>query len=169
MINNDNLFILFKICCHLYICDSLYVKNVFDIIKTKSDNEKFNEFLTYFEEVNINLYNIKQWNYNKNYEHITNNVCESYNSKLNNLFNKKPTFFKLVYENRIEEAFIMNSYNQRYAGLLGHEVRRKTRTEYFIDSINQYIEEIEEMSSNPRDEKNLICNKWFECLQSLRI
>ena len=74
VINDNNLFILYKICCNLYICVPLYVNNVFDIIKTKSDNEKFNEFLTYFEAVYINRYNIKQWNYYKNYEHITNNV-----------------------------------------------------------------------------------------------
>jgi hypothetical protein len=84
--DNDNIFILYRIICNLYVCDPKYIEEVFELIKDKSNNEAFDEFLNYFEEQYINKYGIDSWNYYRNYIHITNNSCESYNCKLNKLF-----------------------------------------------------------------------------------
>ena len=85
---------------NLYLCHPDYVVIVFNKIKEQSNNETFNKFLEYFENTFIKKYNVKNWNYFNNFRHITNNACESYNAKLNSLFEKKPTYFKLVYELR---------------------------------------------------------------------
>ena len=110
--NNDDLFILYRILCNLYVYDPYFVLDVFKLIKEKSENSAFGEFLKYFEEQYILRYGIKTWNYYDNYIHITNNSCESYNCKLNKLFKIKPSFFKLLYELRIEEQDIVNSYKK---------------------------------------------------------
>ena len=41
----------------------------------------------------------------------------------------KPKFFKLLYELRIEEHDIINTFEKRKAGLLGHELRRNIHVE----------------------------------------
>ena len=46
---------------------------------------------------------------------------------MDKLFDKKPSYFKLIYEIRIEKAIIVNNYNKRQAGLLGHEIKKNTR------------------------------------------
>ena len=104
VLNDVELYKLFIVCCNLFLCDPIYVKEVFHIIKSKSTNENFNNFLEYYEKEFIKLHKIENWNYYQDYHHITNNECEAYNSKLNKLFDKKPTYFKLIYELRIEEA-----------------------------------------------------------------
>ena len=98
--NNDNLYIFYNMINNLYLCHPDYVVIVFNKIKEQSNNETFNKFLEYFENTFIKKYNVKNWNYFNNFRHITNNACESYNAKLNSLFEKKPTYFKLVYELR---------------------------------------------------------------------
>ena len=76
--------------------DPEYIYDVFELIKEKTDNENFQRFLKYFGDNYLNKYEIKNWNYYDNIENTTNNCCESYNNKLNNYFNKKSTFFKLL-------------------------------------------------------------------------
>ena len=127
--NNDNLFILYKAIYNLYLCDPEYIVKVFKIIRQKSNNINFNKFLDYYEEEYFKVFNISNWNYYKNYRHITNNACEAYNSKINKLFDKKPSFFKLVYELSVEESSIITNYNKRIAGLIGHELRRNINME----------------------------------------
>ena len=89
---DDNLYILFKMINNLYLCKHEFVKTVFYKIKEDSSNENFDKFLQYFEDTYIKLYQIKRWNYYNNYRHVTNNACESYNAKLNNLFRKNQHF-----------------------------------------------------------------------------
>ena len=166
---NDNLYILFNAVCNLYLCDPNYVEKVFHIIKQKSSsNINFTEFLKYFENEYIKIYKIPTWNYYNNYRHVTNNSCEAYNSKMNKLFDKKPSYFKLIYELRIEEATIVNNYNKRQAGLLGQEIRKNTKVLNLLNNMKQYEEEINDMPSVSSFDKNLIAFKWFECLSKLR-
>ena len=158
---------LFNVCCNLFLCDPIYVKEVFDIIKSKSTNENFNNFLEYYEKEFIKLHKIENWNYYQDYRHITNNACEAYNSKLNKLFDKKPTYFKLIYELRIKEANIINIYNKRYSGFLDHEYRRKMKIEEIIHILNDNNNVISGMPNRTRAEKKLIALQWFECLQRI--
>ena len=65
---------LYKCLLNLLFIVSNYVKDLF--------NYNFKEFLDYFK------YGIKSWNYFENIENTTNNFCESYNNKLNNLLIK---------------------------------------------------------------------------------
>lgn len=62
-------------------------------------------------------YDIGDWNYYENIENTTNNCCESYNNKLNNYFNKKPTFFKTLYILREEESLIHKEYERLINGV----------------------------------------------------
>ena len=43
------------------------------------------------------------------------------------MFHNKNTIYKLLYELRLEEADIVNKFNKRSSGLLGHEIRRNTK------------------------------------------
>lgn len=92
----------------------------------------------------MNIYKINNWNYHKGYRHITNNDCEAYNSKQNKLFDKKPTFFTLVYE-LIIEGMIITNYNKRDAGLSVKEFRKTSKIEDIIDILNNYNEVIDVM------------------------
>ena len=84
------------------------------------------------------------------------------------MFDKKPTYFKLIYELRIEEANIINIYNKRYSSLLGHEYRRRMKIEEIIHILNDNINVISGMPNRTRAEKKLIALQWFECLQRVR-
>jgi len=86
---------------------------------------------------------------------------------MNKLFDKKPNFFKLIYEIRVEEATIVNNYNKRQAGLLGHEIMKNTKVLDLVNIMKQYEEEINDMPSITSFDKNLIAFKWFECLSKL--
>lgn len=135
--NDNNIFILYNMCNQLYLCHPDYVKIVFNRIKEKSENENFNKFLQYFEDQYIKLFNYKRWHYFNDPRNATNNVSESYNSKINNLFLVRPTFFKLIYKLRLEDESIINEYSKRKAGLLGSGNRRTNKTEKFFNSMSE--------------------------------
>ena len=80
---------------------------MFKYIKEKNTNDNFDKFLKYLEDNYIRKLNISEWKYFNNIENTTNNYCESYNNKINHYFNKKPTFFKLLYILRNEEDEII--------------------------------------------------------------
>ena len=113
----------------MYLCDPEYINLVFETTRKKAKNKNFIEFLDYFEEQYMIKWNINNWNYYHDQTHCTNNSCESYNYKLNRMFNYKPSFFKLLYELRIEEKEIQNTYKKRKIGLLRKEIRRRTTIE----------------------------------------
>ncbi|KAG4085107.1 hypothetical protein H8356DRAFT_1435640 [Neocallimastix lanati (nom. inval.)] len=70
-----------------------------------------------FPNINIKYcYNVNNWNYYENIEHLTNNVSESYNSYLNNIFPNKPLFYKLIYILKEEENLSYNDYQRRTKG-----------------------------------------------------
>ena len=136
-------------------------------IRDNSDNENFDNFLKYFEDYYIKMYNIKNWNYFNNFRHITNNACESYNAKINNLFQKKPTYFKLIYELRLEEANIIINYKKRNAGLLGSNNRRSNKMEIFLKTMQEKIEEINNLPNNNINDKKKIELALYNFVKSL--
>ncbi|KAG4084322.1 hypothetical protein H8356DRAFT_1436266 [Neocallimastix lanati (nom. inval.)] len=70
-----------------------------------------------FPNINIKYcYNVNNWNYYENIEHLTNNASESYNSYLNNIFPNKPLFYKLIYILKEEENLSYNDYQRRTKG-----------------------------------------------------
>ena len=71
----------------------------------------------YFRKTYLINYEIKFWNYYDKIEHITNNASESFNNYLNNLFAKKPTFFKLVFTLKKEEVMSCDDYARRIGGI----------------------------------------------------
>ena len=84
------------------------------------------------------------------------------------MFDKKPTYFKLIYELRIKEANIINIYNKRYSGFLDHEYRRKMKIEEIIHILNDNNNVISGIPNRTRTEKKLIALQWFEFLQRIR-
>ena len=155
--NNDTLLSLYNIMCNLYLCDQNYVNLVFDIIKNKTDNEKFIAFLDYFEE---QQYKIKcspiNWNYYNNTIDCTNDSYESYNCKLKRMFNSIPSFFRLLYELRIEEKDIINTFRKRKMGFLGHEIRRTTVIEKKLNLLHESILNINKSPENYFNEKKML-------------
>ena len=127
----DNCYILYNMLCNLYLCPIEYVVIFFCKIKNNSDNERFDEFIKYYEDYYINLYNYKRWNFFDNPRNITKNSCEAYDRKINGIFKVKPTFFKLVFELRLEENDIVNTYSKRKAGLLGKESHRTIKVKIY--------------------------------------
>ena len=152
----DIIFILYKIITNLYICDPNYVKPVFQLIYKKNSDNNLKNYTK-------NLV-VTSWNYYQNFTHVTNNICESYNCILNKLFRVKPKFFKLLYELRIEEHDIVNTYEKRKAGLLGHEIKRNTHVEKKNELFNKIVESIDNLPSKTVDDKKKITEEWFNGL-----
>ncbi|KAG4090779.1 hypothetical protein H8356DRAFT_1430878 [Neocallimastix lanati (nom. inval.)] len=80
--------------------------------KIKEEIKKI-QFLEYFNKNYLLKYNVNNWNYYENIEHLTNNTSESYNSYLNNIFSNKPLFYKLIYILKEEENLSYNDYQRR--------------------------------------------------------
>ena len=112
----------------------------------------------------IQKIDIISWNYNDDLTHVTNNSDESYNCKLKKLFKVKPTFFKLLYELRLEENDISNTYEKRKSGLIGHEVRRNTHIIKKIENLNSLEENIRKMPSKTEEDKAKISAEWFNII-----
>ncbi|ORY36956.1 hypothetical protein LY90DRAFT_511382 [Neocallimastix californiae] len=95
---------------------SNYHKNIFadEFVKKKYNN--FLQFLEYFNKNYLLMYNVNNWNYYENIEHLANNASESYNSYLNNIFPNKPLFYKLIYILKEEENLSYNDYQRRTKG-----------------------------------------------------
>lgn len=143
-----NCYILYNILCNLYLCPIEYVVKIFNKIKNISDNVKFEEFIKYYEDYYIKLFDYKRSNFYDDHRQTTKNSCESYHHKINGLFEVKPIFFKLVNELRLEESDIVNTYSKRKAGLLGQESLITTKSNNILNRMNEKIEEIESMPEN---------------------
>ena len=107
--SNDNIYIL-KCITNMAFIDPDYIIDIYNKIFNEVDNNNFKEFLKYFKKTYLLSYEIEEWNYFDNIENITNNACESYNNYINSYFNKKPTFYKLLYFLREDENKFMNNY-----------------------------------------------------------
>ena len=103
---NKDIFILYKCITKLPYIDPHYLEDLYLLIKTKSNNRNFLEFLKYFYKTYFLKYPVENWNFFDNIEDTTNNRCESYNHHLYSYFNKKPTFYKLLFILREEENYM---------------------------------------------------------------
>ncbi|ORX73524.1 hypothetical protein BCR32DRAFT_285550 [Anaeromyces robustus] len=99
-------------------------------------------------------------------EHITNNASEYFNNYLNNLFPKKPSFFKLIYILKKEESLSYNDYERRINGIW----RKKQKTIRKTDEIKNIIENYKYMEKdyiyNGYDRKDIV-ELWYNCLIDL--
>ena len=87
--------IYYKAISNLQFINPEYIFDIYAIIKIKSINNnycQFLKFLEYFYKIYLIDYDMKFWNYYNNMEHITNNASESLNNYLNILFPTKPSF-----------------------------------------------------------------------------
>ena len=159
--DNDHIFVLYKILTNLYICDPSYVIPVFKLICKKNTNENFKIFLKYFENQYLKKIDLNSWNYNSDLTHITNNSCESYNCKLKKLFKTKPSFFKLLYELRLEENDIVTTYEKRKSGLIGNEIRRNSIILKKISILEKIKDDIIKLPCASEDDKTKITEHWF--------
>ena len=55
------------------------------------------------------------------------------------MFNSKPYFFRLLYELRIEEKDIINTFKKRKMGLLRYEIKRTTVIEKKLNLLHDYF------------------------------
>ena len=124
--------------------DPNYVEDLFNKIKEKNTINNFNHFFDYLEDNYIDKYGIKNWNYFENIENTTNNCCEAYNNKLSNLFNQKPTYFKLLYKLR-EEDLIWKEHIRLTTGIWSSKKKLGGRSDekdicvrYYEDKINDF-------------------------------
>ncbi|ORX52493.1 hypothetical protein BCR32DRAFT_251807 [Anaeromyces robustus] len=89
-------------------------------------------------------------------KHITNNASESFNNYLNNLFPKKPSFFKLIYILKKEESLSYNDYERRINGIW----RKKQKIIRKTDEIKNIIENYKYMEKdyiyNGYDRKDIV-------------
>ena len=98
--------------------------------------------LLYFKKTYLINYEIKFWNYYDKIEYITNNASESFNNYLNNLFAKKPTFFKLLFILKKEEAMSRDDYARRIGGIWQKRKKIFGRTDE-IDILIVYYKDLE--------------------------
>ena len=124
------------------------------------------KFLEYFDETFLGDYKKEDWNYYNNIEHITNNACESFNNYLNNLFEKKPSFCKLLYTFQNEESLSYNDFKMRTSGYWREKIRKSGGTEKIRNKIEKYKDMESELINN-RGQKKDIIELWFKCLIDL--
>ncbi|KAG4083065.1 hypothetical protein H8356DRAFT_1437221 [Neocallimastix lanati (nom. inval.)] len=132
----------------------------------KRSLEKQKNILCYHEVKNNNDYNVSNWNYYENIEHLTNNASESYNSYLNNIFPNKPLFYKLIYILKEEENLSYNDYQRRTKG----NWKKKQKIFSATDEIKILIENYKSKEINlfyNGCNRNELIKLWKECLIDL--
>ncbi|KAG4092303.1 hypothetical protein H8356DRAFT_1405685 [Neocallimastix lanati (nom. inval.)] len=130
------------------------------------EQEKQKNILCYHEVKNNNDYNVNNWNYYENIEHLTNNASESYNSYLNNIFPNKPLFYKLIYILKEEENLSYNDYQRRTKG----NWKKKQKIFSATDEIKILIENYKSKEINlfyNGCNRNELVKLWKECLIDL--
>ncbi|KAG4089293.1 hypothetical protein H8356DRAFT_1432007 [Neocallimastix lanati (nom. inval.)] len=132
----------------------------------KRSLEKQKNILCYHEVKNNNDYNVNNWNYYENIEHLTNNASEFYNSNLNNIFPNKPLFYKLIYILKEEENLSYNDYQRRTKGTW----KKKQKIFSATDEIKILIENYKSKEINlfyNGCNRNESIKLWKECLIDL--
>ncbi|KAL6630774.1 hypothetical protein U3516DRAFT_793046 [Neocallimastix sp. 'constans'] len=120
----------------------------------------------YFNKNYLLKYNVNNWNYYENIEHLTNNASESYNSYLNNIFPNKPLFYKLIYILKEEENLSYNDYQRRTKGTW----KKKQKIFSATDEIKILIENYKSKEINlfyNGCNRNELIKLWKECLIDL--
>ena len=164
---NDDIYTYYKAISNLpfinpeYIYD-IYVKIAFLSKKNKYDN--FSVFLEYFKVNYLHKYEVNDWNYYNNIEHITNNSSESYNNYLNNLFPKKPSFYKLIIILKKEESLSYNDFKNTKNGINRKKPKLECKTDLIKDLIESYKNDEKELESTDREG---FVKLWYRCLIDL--
>ena len=130
---------------------------------------EFKEFIEYYKRTYAYDYQaILRSNYYGRNKNRTNNVSEGNNNKLNNLFNKKPTTIRLLFELRYEEGYYKSLFDKINEGeFMGHKKRRKSfDRQIYIDKAENYIKENPQLNVD-NDKENKIGDIWFNCLKEL--
>jgi len=109
---------------------------------------------------------MKIWNYYNNIEHITNNVSESLNNYLNNLFPTKPSFYKLIDKLNELEHLSYYDYQRRIRGIWKIKKRAINKANKISILIERY-KNIEAKLIDAKCDRNNIINLWFDCLTDL--
>ena len=73
----------------------------------------------------------------------------------------------MLYELRLEEADIINNYKKRNARLLGSNNRRTLKMENFLNSIQNKIEEINNLPNNNNNDRRKIELAWYDFIKSI--
>ncbi|KAG4091682.1 hypothetical protein H8356DRAFT_1430157 [Neocallimastix lanati (nom. inval.)] len=132
----------------------------------KRSLEKQKNILCYHEVKNNNDYNVNNWNYYENIEHLTNIASEYYNSYLNNIFPNKPLFYKLIYILKEKENLSYNDYQRRTKG----NWKKKQKIFSATDEIKILIENYKSKEINlfyNGCNRNELIKLWKECLIDL--
>ncbi|KAL6590945.1 hypothetical protein U3516DRAFT_805813 [Neocallimastix sp. 'constans'] len=167
--NNNDVYIYYKAISNLPFINPCYIFDIYIRIKTICQKKKYNNFLQFLEYFNKNYllkYNVNNWNYYENIEHLTNNASESYNSYLNNIFPNKPLFYKLIYILKEEENLSYNNYQRRTKGTW----KKKQKIFSATDEIKILIENYKSKEINlfyNGCNRNELVKLWKECLIDL--
>jgi len=134
---------------------------------TENEHNQFLKFLRYFEYTYLGIYKSEYWNYYDNVERITNNASESYNNYLNNLFEKKISFFKLIHTLKKEESLSYEDYKLRSKGNREKKSKKKGRTDQInaLIKLNKNKESLSKL--NKRNDDDYI-KLWIQCLVILK-
>ena len=146
-----------------------YVLFCLEKLKALHNAPEIKDFIEYYKKTYAyDKASILRSNYFDRNKHRTNNVAEGNNNKLNNLFNKKPTTIRLLFELRYEEAYYKSLFEKINGGeYFGHKKRKKSfDRQLYIDKANKAVKDI--LLLNDENEcENKIGDIWFNCLKDL--
>ena len=167
--NNEKIkegYLMVKAICYI---NPLYVSYCLTKLSEEQSAPEFKEFIEYYKRTYAYDYQaILRSNYYGRNKNRTNNVSEGNNNKLNNLFNKKPTTIRLLFELRYEEGYYKSLFDKINEGeFMGHKKRRKSfDRQIYIDKAENYIKENPQLNVD-NDKENKIGDIWFNCLKEL--
>ncbi len=166
---NNDLYINYKAISNLPFVNPEYIFDIYDKIENYCkiyNYEHFLKFLEYFKKTYLLSYDVKHWNYYDNISYITNNTSESFNNYLNNLFSKKPSFYKLISTLQKEESLSSNDYKRRDGGSWDKKKIKKNKTDEIDSIVGKYKEKEYKLINNGNDRKT-ITELWYQCLIDL--
>ena len=86
-----------------------------------------------------------------------------FNNYLNNLFQKIPTFYKLITALKKEEVLSYNDYDRRIRGFLLRKIKTINRTDEIKVLIERYINKEEKLIFIECDDDDIV-ELWYDCL-----
>ena len=122
-----------------------YVLFCLEKLKALHNAPEIKNFIEYYKKTYAyDKASILRSNYFDGNKQRTNNVAEGNNNKLNNLFNKKPTTIRLLFELRYEEAYYKSLFEKINGGeYFGHKKRKKSfDRQLYIDKAHKAIKDI---------------------------
>jgi len=173
-------------CKGLYFIPQIYVIPVFELLYEKAkeiNNINLINFMDYFAKQWIYGTEISYWNYYKEFEIKTNNASESYNNKINNIFeHKRPFIYHALYEYRNMIKDSLDNYTQNIMNHGIQEVIKDPLRNAIKNILDKYEEDYHKLR---RDNENqdmdiesevyydsdglyeLYTRHWFKCVLSL--